>query len=102
MPCPRGCCASYRDHLLSVSVAPSATPSRHPQAVEVNEREARWHKDMPAYKRLVDSGVQPPRIDGCADIEARAETKLEVERATVLTDRQRRQVESLRSEGVGV
>lgn len=41
--------------------------------------ERRWQRDMPAYKRLREDGLQPPRIDGCADLEVNASTRFEVE-----------------------
>lgn len=41
--------------------------------------ESRWERDMPAYRRLRDHGLQPPKIDGSAEIEARANSQLEVE-----------------------
>lgn len=62
----------------SVMVAPSATPTRHPQAVDVNATEAAWHRDMPAYRRLRKDGLQPRQIDGSADLEAKASDPLEV------------------------
>ncbi len=43
------------------------------------DREARWNKDMPAYRRLRDQGYQPPHIDGCHELERDASTKFEVE-----------------------
>ena len=65
----------------SVSVAPSATPSRNggAEAVTVNEREARWQKDMPAYKELRRHGLQPRQIDGSAELADRAHDRMEVE-----------------------
>lgn len=39
----------------------------------------RWAKDMPAYRRLREDGLQPPRIDGCAELEAKASEKTQVE-----------------------
>ncbi|MFP4512087.1 MAG: hypothetical protein ACLFRV_03965 [Acidimicrobiales bacterium] len=60
----------YLDKLRSVAIAPSATPTRGDgKAAEVNAREARWHRDMPAYKRLRRDGLQPPQIDGSARLE---------------------------------
>lgn len=58
----------------SVNMAPSAMPSRNEgaRAGEIETTEKRWHKDMAAYKRLVHNGQQPPRIDGCAQLEASA------------------------------
>lgn len=64
------------------SVPASATPTRRAgasHAAWVNATENRWHKDMAAYKRLVQDGVQPPKIDGCADLEKKAESRAEVE-----------------------
>jgi predicted nucleic acid-binding Zn ribbon protein len=37
-----------------------------------DEREKGWSRDMPAYKRLRDDGLQPPGIDGCGDLEQQA------------------------------
>lgn len=45
---------------------------------EVDAREARWQKDMPAYKRFRDRGYQPPQIDGCDQLEATAQSTLEI------------------------
>ena len=43
---------------------------------EIEAREARWSKDMPAYKRFRDKGHQPPGIDGCDYLEATAQNDL--------------------------
>lgn len=64
--------------LATVSFAPSAMPTRHPEATAIVEKDKRWDKDIPAYQRLRRSGVTPPRIDGSADLEARATTRAEV------------------------
>lgn len=40
---------------------------------DVEAREARWQRDMPAYKRFRDKGFQPPQIDGCDRLEATAQ-----------------------------
>lgn len=66
-----------------ISVA--ATPSKAAVARDAVAREGRWDKDMPAYKRLRDNGLQPKSIDGCAELETRATTKTEVERGRVST-----------------
>lgn len=62
----------------SVSIPASAVGNPHAQSANAMERQ--WSLDMPAYKRLVADGVQPPRIDGCAEREARADTVKEIER----------------------
>ena len=46
---------------------------------EINEREARWEKDLPAYKRIRENGMQPRAIDGSAALEQFAETRTEIE-----------------------
>lgn len=47
-----------------------------------------WDKDMSAYSRMRKEGLQPPQIDGCADLETKATTKFEVEVGRVLTKEQ--------------
>ena len=65
----------------SVQAAPSAMPTRSggARAVEINATDKRWTTDMDAYKRLRRDGLQPPRIDGAADIEREATTVTQVE-----------------------
>lgn len=64
----------------TVRVAPTATGS--PEARAHSRVEAGWERDMPAYKRLRRQGLQPPRIDGSAERESRAETRIDVEATT--------------------
>lgn len=45
----------------------------------MKEREGRWERDLPAYKRLRDNGTQPRCIDGCAELETKAESSVEIE-----------------------
>jgi hypothetical protein len=65
--------------VASVNLAPSAMPSRAPEAADVKAREARWEKDRPAYKRLRENGQQPRCIDGCAELEAKAVSPADIE-----------------------
>lgn len=79
--CGKPCnCESYRAHIMSVSVSASATPSRDrsKETVAADAREKRWEKDMPAYKRLREDGLQPAHIDGSSRMEQTANDKLEV------------------------
>lgn len=41
--------------------------------------EKRWDKDMPAYRAMRANGLQPPSIDGAAELQARASEPFEVE-----------------------
>lgn len=77
--------------IRTISVAPSATPSRRggAHARSINDTEKRWVRDHAAYRRLVAEGIQPKRLDGAADLEARADSRTEIEAGRLLTPRQR-------------
>lgn len=82
MSCGKPCaCPSYRAHLLSISVAPSATPSRAGGAFARQnvEMEKRWSADHAAYRRMVADGLQPKTLDGAAYVEAHAKNEADVE-----------------------
>lgn len=91
MACRRGCCPTQGAHYRSITVAASATPTRKVEVSRIDAKERQWDRDMPAYKRLRQDGLQPKSIDGSADFEKRAESKLEVESGTLLNKRQREQ-----------
>ena len=65
--------------IATINLAPSATPSRHPQAVEKKQMSEGWKRDHDAYRRLVKDGLQPKVLDGCAELESRARTAVEIE-----------------------
>lgn len=50
---------------------------------------------MPAYKAMRRDGLQPKSIDGAAEIQAKAETKTEVESGVVFTPEQRKQYQAV-------
>lgn len=77
---PHGCCASYRDHVASVSISAAAMPSRKAAVADQGARDAVLGRDMDAYKRLRADGVQPSGIDGCAHLEKHADQQVQVER----------------------
>lgn len=79
MPCSRGCCGTQAEHYRSIGFAPSATPTRNPEAKRISEKERRWNRDMDAYQRIRRQGLQPQRIDGCAQLEKHAETQQEID-----------------------
>ena len=72
--------AERRARWLSVSISPSATPTRNrgAEVATVGKTESRWAKDHDAYRRLRKDGLQPKALDGAANIEARANTADEV------------------------
>lgn len=71
-----GCFACKISH---VAISSDATPTRRGESARINATERRWDKDMDAYKRLRQDGLQPRKIDGSARIEAKAETRFQVE-----------------------
>lgn len=80
------------------NVAPSATPSRNAEIdfAATKTAEKNKDKDMAAYKRLRQDGVQPPAINGSAKLEARAEISHEVNSGhTFATATSRKRNESL-------
>ena len=68
----------------TISFGSSGMPTRSPVAAATEAREKRWNKDMPAYKALRAQGLQPPRIDGSAELASKAETRFEVESGKVM------------------
>ena len=70
--------------ISTVSFGMGTSPTRNGNAAVVEAREKRWAKDMPAYKELRAQGLQPPRIDGSAELAARAETRFEIETGHVM------------------
>jgi len=73
------CSSGVIQVLTPPNIAAAATPNKSGSVNLINQTEARWDKDMPAYKRLRADGIQPSRIDGAAQIESQAETRFEVE-----------------------
>lgn len=96
MSCSRGCCPDQLSHYRSVSISSAAMPSRKsPRFTEIDNREKKWDKDMPAYKAMRQDGLQPKSIDGAAAVQAGAETKAEVEAGVVFTPEQRKQYQAV-------
>jgi len=50
-----------------------------PEVADVRRRDAALDKDRAAYKRLRHDGVQPPSVDGSADLEKRAVDQVEID-----------------------
>jgi hypothetical protein len=65
--------------IAHVRISSAATPTRRQQVQHIANKEAVLDKDLDAYKRLRNDGLQPRKIDGAAEVEKRAETKAQVE-----------------------
>ena len=77
-----GCEAPMGKTFTDINIAPSATPSRSPDGIDMAATKAAEKAkvaDMGACRRLRADGVQPPAINGSAKLEAKAETSHEVE-----------------------
>jgi hypothetical protein len=69
--------------IANVRVAPNHTTTGGERAAQINATEARWQKDMPAYKRLRADGLQPKTVDGAANVEKKAKEAWQVETGMV-------------------
>ena len=65
--------------VAGVSFGANSTTTRGARVAEINQTAKNWDKDMPAYKRLRQNGLQPRSVDGAAQLEAGAETAAQVE-----------------------
>jgi hypothetical protein len=88
--------------LTSVSISGTAMPTRSPEVVQTKAVEKQMNRDLPAYKRLVESGVQPRSTKGAGDVETRATERFEVERGMVVNDHKLRNkvTETMKDMGV--
>jgi hypothetical protein len=69
--------------VAGVSFGANESTTRGAQVKAINQREKGWNRDMPAYKRLRDQGLQPRQIDGAAVLESSATEKWQIEGTTV-------------------
>lgn len=62
-----------------VNISAHAFEHKGGRVREADALEGRWGKDMPAYKRMRDKGMQPPAVDGAAKLEERANDQTDIE-----------------------
>lgn len=67
----------------NINFSPSSMPTRNSDAAIRNAHEKQLERDLPAYARLRAEGMQPKSTVGAAELEARAESRFEVEYGTV-------------------
>ena len=65
--------------VAGVRMGMNTTTTRGQEVAKINTTEKGWQKDMPAYKRLRQNGLQPKSIDGAAEIEKKAKHEWQVE-----------------------
>lgn len=86
MSCNHGCCATNREHWLSIAIGAAALPSRRTQVAATAASERVLDKDLDAYKRLRQDGLQPKHVKGSHRLEKHANHRLEVEANRLITD----------------
>lgn len=69
--------------VAGVRMGMNTTTTRGRRVAEIDKTERGWQKDMPAYKRLRQNGLQPKSIDGAAEIEKKAKHEWQVETGIV-------------------
>jgi predicted nucleic acid-binding Zn ribbon protein len=69
---------------VGVHVAPSGLEHKGAAVRAIDAKEAGWHRDMPAYKRMRDRGMQPAAIDGAALVEDRVRDQLDITYAPLI------------------
>lgn len=84
--------------LTPPNLSATVTPSKRPEAVALVEREKQWNRDMPAYKRLVQSGIQPQTIDGAAEFEKHANSPLEFKLGRIVDNKQLKEAAEISSD----
>jgi hypothetical protein len=69
--------------VAGVSFGANESTTRGARVKAINQREKGWNRDMPAYKRLRQQGLQPRQIDGAALLESSATEKWQIEGAPI-------------------
>ena len=68
----------YPCKLKAVNFAPSAMPTRNPNAARAAVKDPLLEKDREAYRRLRRQGEQPKHVEGSAFFEAKANESCEI------------------------
>lgn len=79
-------CLEGRGCIRAVSFSANCTPNRRPSAAYNNWRDKRMEDDNAAYRRLRSQGLRPAGIDNCAQMEAKARTRYEIEAGVCMPD----------------
>lgn len=81
--CSPGC---FGCKLESVTVAPSAMGTRHPQAARAAVTEPQLEKDRDAYKAMRRNGEQPKHVGGSAFLQTHANESCEITTGQIIND----------------
>lgn len=64
---------------VGVNVSAHALETKGGEVRASDAMEARWQRDMPAYKRMRRQGMQPDGIDGAARLEDKVADQIDIE-----------------------
>ena len=96
------CGGVVRKYYGNVRLAPSVTPTRSNVNFDAtSSAEKAKVRDMAAYKRLREEGLQPPAINGSANLESKAGTKHEINSGMLLKDEGRKRKEKALNDVLG-
>tara|TARA_B100001996_G_scaffold215848_1_gene165914 strand:+ start:1277 stop:1627 length:351 start_codon:yes stop_codon:yes gene_type:complete len=96
------CGGVVRKYYGNVRLAPSVTPTRSNVNFDAtSSAEKAKVRDMAAYKRLRGEGLQPPAINGSANLESKAGTKHEINSGMLLKDEGRKRKEKALNDVLG-
>lgn len=70
--------------IKGISFAASAMPTRSPDAARIYKADKQLDRDRSAFKAMREQGIQPARLKGASEMEARASTKHEIETGKIL------------------
>lgn len=68
---------AFAEKVRSLQFRPSGRPSL--------DKDRAVGRDMEAYKRMRNAGLQPTNVLGAADVEAKAQSKVEVETGIIMS-----------------
>lgn len=79
MPCSRGCCETFREHVMSISISSDALPNRKAGIAGAKAQEKQASDDYWAVKQMAKEGIVPKSSVGAAQAWAQADDRLEIE-----------------------
>jgi hypothetical protein len=78
--------------VLSVSIAAAALEVKGAEVRKIDTKEKVLDKDLGAYKRLRDNGLQPRSVDGSADVERHVTSQFDIDLGRVVKPEHKTQV----------
>jgi hypothetical protein len=82
--------ACYPCKLAGIQFAPSAMPTRSPEAARVKVADKKLDKDRDAYQRIRRNGEQPRAVQGSSELERTATESFEIKTGVTMRDSQQR------------